>query len=91
MEVASAHRYIIDHHVDNQHRGINASDGSGVDLKEVESAFKANGDEEGLLACASGCGSEGCDQLLVQARSKCRCGSAAGCGLEWAGHKPYLC
>jgi hypothetical protein len=34
-----------------------------VDLKEVESAFKANGDEEGLLACANdgikvyGCGS----------------------------------
>ena len=53
---------LIDH-IDNQHRRINASDGPGVDLKEVESAFKVNGDEEGLLACANdgikvyGCGS----------------------------------
>jgi hypothetical protein len=36
---------LIDH-VDNQHCEINVSDGTGVDSKEVESAFKANGDEE---------------------------------------------
>jgi hypothetical protein len=42
--------------------GANSSDDTGADFKEVESAFKANGDEEGLLACANdgikvyGCG-----------------------------------
>jgi hypothetical protein len=69
--------------VDNQHCGINVSDGTGVDFKEVESAFKANGDEEGLLACAKdgikvcGCGSRDKHEKNTQnSISLFKCGSA---------------
>jgi hypothetical protein len=82
--------------VDNQHCEINASDGTGVDFKEVESAFKANGDEEGLLACANdgikvyGCGSRDKHEKNTQnsrdSISLFRCGSAAG----WSGPAIFL-
>jgi hypothetical protein len=86
---------LIDH-VDNQHRRIHGSGDTGVDFKEVESAFKANGDEEGLLACANdgikvyGCGSRQKHEKNTQnsrdSISLFKCGSAAG----WSGPAGYI-
>jgi hypothetical protein len=67
-----------------------------MDFKEVESAFKVNGDEEGLLACASdgikacGCGSRQKHEKNTQnsrgSISLFKCGSAAG----WSGPTIFL-
>ena len=83
-------------HVDDEHRKLNASDDTGVEFMEVEAAFKVNGDEEGLLACANdgikvyGCGSRDKHEKNTQdsrdSISLFKCGSAAG----WSGPTIFL-
>jgi len=83
-------------HVDDEHRKLNVSDDTGVDFMEVEAAFKVNGDEEGLLACANdgikayGCGSRDKHEKNTQdsrdSISLFKCGSAAG----WSGPTIFL-
>jgi hypothetical protein len=89
--------------VDNQHCEIDVSDGTAgvLDFKEVESAFKANGDEEGLLACANdgikayGCGSRDKHEKNTQnsrdSISLFKCGSAAGWASGPAIYILYFC
>jgi hypothetical protein len=83
-------------HVDDEHRKLNVSDDTGVDFMEVEAAFKVNGDEEGLLACANdgikvyGCGSRDKHEKNTQdsrdSISLFKCGSSAG----WSGPTIFL-